>query len=184
MASLAEAWAEAMASAPQDTITLHTLEIDHQAFSQPLRVCRWPVTGNEPTVFNCLLEEDAPFNPGEVVQFLGLPLDLGFPDLSAENVGSMSISLSHVGGELDENGRGLDDYLESAAMDGGKITAVYRAFIKGREKEGPAVVWWDVKIVNPQYEGQTVSTSGSILDWMNRVVSRLYTLEEYPALAG
>lgn len=183
MATIEEAWAEAIASAPHDTIILHTLEINHKAFTTPLRVCRWPVTGNEPERFACLLEADAPFNPNEIVEYIGLPFQLVLPDLNAEEVGGISIRMENVGGELDDTGRSLDDYLESAALDGGKITAVYREFIKGREKEGPASVWWDIKIVNPHLEGQALVADGSVLDWTNRVVSKHYTLEDYPALA-
>ena len=45
---LEKAIAEAHASAPQDEIPLHFLEVNHFTFTEgPVRVMRWPVTGPE-----------------------------------------------------------------------------------------------------------------------------------------
>lgn len=40
---LEKAIAEAYASAPQDVIPLHALEVNHFTFTEPVRVIRWPV---------------------------------------------------------------------------------------------------------------------------------------------
>ncbi len=178
MSLLDECIAEAYVSAPQDTIILHTLEINHKSFTEPARVVRWPVTDNEPTVFNCLLEEDAPYNPGQVVKFLGFPLDIVTPEKSTENPGQFQIKISSVGDALDE-------HLKGAALSGGQITAIYREFIKGSEGTyGPRAVPWHINIDSPKMEVDTIVITGAVLDWMQRVVSYLYTPENSPALVS
>lgn len=174
--SLEQAIAEAYACAPQDTIVLHTLEINHKSFTEPARVARWPVTDNEPTRFRCLLEDDAPYDPGRVVEFIGLPFEIITPEKSTENPGQFQIKIDNIGDSLDE-------YLEAAALEGGSITAIYREFIKGSEEtDGPRTVWGGIKISSPRMEGQTITFSGAVLDWMQRPFGYLYTPERYPAL--
>lgn len=174
-ALLDEAIVEAYASAPQDTIVLHTLEINHKSFAQPARVVRWPVTGNEPTRFVCLLEPDAPYDPGREVEFIGLPFEVVPPAHSTENPGQFQIRIDNAGDVLDE-------HLEGAALSGGQITAIYREYIKGSEAEGPRTVWSGIKINSPRMEGQTIVVSGAVLDWMQRAFGYLYTPEKYPGL--
>lgn len=175
-AELDAAIAEAYASAPQDVIVLHTLEINHPAFTQPARVCRWPVTDSEPTVFRCRLENDAPYNAGEVVEFVGLPFEIVLPEKSGENPGSFTLRLDNIGDMLDAE-------LEAAAMYGSKITAIYREYIKGTEStDGPRTVWDDITITDPKMEGQSIVATGAILDWMFKPFGKLYLPSEYPAL--
>lgn len=175
-ALLEAAIAEAYASAPQDTIVLHTLELNHKSFTQPARVVRWPVTDNEPAVFHCLLEDDAAYDPGRVVDFIGLPFEIVTPEKSTENPGQFQIKIDNVGDMLDEQ-------LEAAALEGGQITAIYREFIKGSEEtDGPRAVWGGIQIASPRMEGQTITVSGAVLDWMHRPYGYLYTPERYPAL--
>jgi hypothetical protein len=172
---LDQAIAEAYASAPQDTIVLHTLEINHHTLTTPIRVVRWPVLDNDPTVFHCKLEADAPYDPGEVVDFIGLPLEIVSPAQSTDNPGSFQIRVDNVGDTLDE-------YLENAALSGGKITAIYRKFLKGSEGDGPRSVWPGIQISSPRMEGQTLVVSGAVLDWMQRPFGRLYAPARYPQL--
>ena len=173
---LDEAIAEAYASAPQDVIVLHSLEINHKSFTSPARVMRWPVTDNEPEKFQCLLEDDAPYDPGRVVEFIGLPFEIIAPEKTTESPGQFQIRIDNVGDTL-------DDHLEAAALGGGQITAIYREFIKGTETtDGPRTVWGNIKIGSPSMQGQTIVVSGAVLDWMQRPMGHLYTPEGYPAL--
>ena len=176
---LEEAVKEAYASAPTDTIVLHTLEINHQSFSEPARVCRWPVTGPDPVEFSCLLESDAPHNAGETVIFYGLPFDIQLPEKSSDTPGEFEIALAG-GSAL------IEPYLESAAFAGGAITAIFRTFIKGREDEGPVEVWPDISLRSPKLDAgtDTITMRGSVLNWLNRKFGRLYTPSRYPALVG
>ncbi len=173
---LQQAIAEAYASAPQDEIILHALEINHRSFTQPVRVIRWPVSGPEPERFRCLLEDDAPYNPGQVVEFIGLPFEPIIPARDTENPGQFAIRIDNVGDALDE-------YLENAALHGGKISAVYREYIKGQEAEGPAQVWRSITLHSPRQEGQSIIMDGATLDWMFLKFGRLYKVKDYPGLA-
>jgi hypothetical protein len=167
---------EAYASAPQDEIILHALEINHRSFTEPIRVIQWPVTGPEPDRFKCLLEADAPYNPGQVVTFIGLPFDLVPPEKSTENMGQFQIRVENVGDILDE-------HLEAASLNGGTITAIYREFLKGSEEVmGPVAIWGDIKIISPRPEGQAIVFDGAVLDWMFRKFGRLTLPSDYPAL--
>jgi hypothetical protein len=173
---LEKAIAEAYASAPQGEIPLHSLEVNHFTFTEgPARVMRWPVTGPEPDRFLCLLEDDAPFNPGQTVEFIGAPFEILLPEKSTESPGQFKLRVDNIGDLLDE-------YLENAALSGGKITAIYREFLKGQELDGPASVWPGIILTSPRMEGQTLTMDGAILDWVFRAYGQLYVPSDYPGL--
>lgn len=170
---------ESYVSATQDVILLYTLEFNHKAFSEPARVCRWNAASPEPGKFRCKLEADAPYNPGQVVEFYGLPFEVQFPDKVDGNAGEFQFKINGVGFELDAD-------LEEAALSGGKITAIFRIFIKGRELEGPEEVWRNINIKNPSIDAVTgdVIANGSFFDWINRTFGYNYTPGKYPALVS
>ncbi len=176
---LQEAVLEAYASAIQDTILLYALEINHKSFTEPARVIRWSAASPTPETFVCKLEDDAPYNPGEEVEFIGLPFDLKFPDKTENDVGQFQFQIQGVGFELDRD-------LEAAALAGGKITAILRIYVKGEELEGPAEIWPGIDIKSPVIDATTgdVTASGSFFDWINRTFGYNYTPGKYPALVG
>lgn len=165
---------EAYASAPQDKIPLDTLEINHPTFTEPMRVVRWPVLGPEPDIFYLKLEDDAPYNPGQVVKYVGFPFELTIPDSSAEAEGYFEIRVS-VHQEIDRA-------LMNAALNRGIITANYRQYIKGMELEGPAEKWVGIEIQSPRREGGDIVASGAILKWMRRPLGKIYTPGDYPGI--
>ena len=62
---------ESYARAVQETILLYTLEFNHKSFVRPARVARWSAACATPEKFLCKLEDDAPYDPGRVVEFVG-----------------------------------------------------------------------------------------------------------------
>lgn len=170
------ALAEACASATQETIIIYTLEFNHPAFSQPARVARWSAAEPELRKFQCKLETDAPYNPGQVVEFIGLPFEVTMPDKTEDNVGEFKFKVSGVGHELDAD-------LEAAVMSGEKITCIFRPYIKGEELEGPAEVWPEINIQSPAIDATTgdLTATGSLFDWANRTYGYKYTPGKYPA---
>lgn len=174
---LRQAVLESYASATQETILLYTLEFNHKAFSQPARVCRWSAARSQPEKFLCKLEDGAPFNPGEVVEFIGLPFEVQFPDKVDGNAGEFQFKINGVGFELDAD-------LEEAALSGGKITAILRIYVKGEELCGPEEVWPGIDIKSPSIDATTgdVTANGSLFDWINRTFGYNYTPGKYPAL--
>lgn len=176
---LTEALFESYASAVSETIILYTLEINHNAFTQPARVCRWSAATPEPEKFLCRLENNAPYNAGQIVEFIGLPFDIKFPDKTMENAGEFQFKVNGVGFEIDAD-------LEAAALSGGKITGIFRIYIKGHEHEGPEEVYNEIDIKNPSIDAATgdVTANGSFMDWINRTFGYNYTPGKYPALCS
>lgn len=168
---------ESYASAVQETILLYTLEFNHKSFVRPARVARWSAACATPEKFLCKLEDDAPYDPGQVVEFVGLPFEVKFPDKTEDNVGQFQFQVQGVGFELDAD-------LEEAALSGGKITAILRIYVKGEELEGPAEVWPGINVKSPTIDATTgdATASGSLFDWLNRTFGYNYTPGKYPAL--
>lgn len=174
-AEMDAAIAEAHASAPQNVIILCALEINHPAFTEPCRLVCWPVTDEEPKRFHLLHEPDAPFAPGQTVEYLGVPFEVTTPESSAETPGTFAFRADNVGDTLDAD-------LEAAALQGGKIEAIFREYIKGSEADGPRSVWEGINIKSPRMDGFAIVADGAVLEWLLKVFGRLYTPELYPAL--
>lgn len=172
--ALHEAITEAWASAPDSVITLDCLEIDHHEFTEPLRVVRWPVTGPELERFFLKHEDNAPLDPGQIVEYAGFPWEITMPESSTNARGAFNIRVALY--------NDFDKYLEAAAMGGGIIRATYRQYIKGREAEGPAVVWPGIEILSPRREGGSIIADGGILRFMSKPYGNIYLPHEYPAL--
>ena len=177
-ALLEEAIKEAYASAPVDVVVLDSIEIWHRTFTSPVRVVRWPVEGPEPTEFQLLLESNAPRNAGETVTFIGCPFEITLPEKSQETPGEFQLAIA---GAADI----IEPYLESAAINGGVIEAIYRSYVKGRENEGPRDVWPGIHLHSPYVDQQgVVQMKGSVLNWLNKKFGTLITPGKYPALVG
>ena len=176
MTTLQEAMDEAYASASTDWIPLDAMEINHQAFTRPLRVVRWPVTGPEPTIFTCRHEDDAELDPGAEVEYVGFPFEMTLPESSQGTEGLFKFKVAAFDG--------LDAELRAAALGHGVISATYRRWIKGRELEGPANSWPGITISNPRREGGDVVADGTVLGWMRKPFGWLYLPIDYPALVA
>jgi len=170
-----EAMNEAYASAPADVIVLDTLEVHHRTLEVPIRVVRCPHLGPEPRMFNLKLEDNAPVNAGESVEFIGAPFELSLPEKNSENPGTFTIRIDGIDDSLDE-------YLRNAAVDGGAMTAIYRQYVQGFEADGPGVVWGGIELVNPRLEGMTFVVEGAVLNWMFLPFGRIYRAIDYPGL--
>ena len=172
---------EAYASAPVDTVVLDTLEIWHRSFRStcgPVRILRWPVTGQALQEFQLPLEEDAERNPGETVTFFGVPYEMQIPERSQETPGEFQLQIGGAGSLL-------EPYLEEAATSGGVLSAIYRSYVQGREADGPRDVWPGIQLHSPYVDQSgNIQLKGSVLNWINRKFGRVYTPGRYPALAG
>ena len=115
-ATLTQALKEAYASAPANVIIYHTLEINHPAFSQPIRVVRDTVD------LTATLEASAPHNPSTAVTFVGYPFDIVPPEVNASGVPQCVIEIDNVSREILAN-------VEAAMASTSLITCIYRQFI-------------------------------------------------------
>lgn len=114
--TLQDALSEAYASAPSSEIVMHTLEIRHPTFTQPIRVVR------DYNDFTATLEADAPLNAGESVNFVGMAFDFVLPEVSKATSPEIEISLDNVSAELIA-------YLDSAANSADLIEVTYRPYL-------------------------------------------------------
>jgi hypothetical protein len=109
------------------------------------------------------------------VEYFGAPFEVVPPEKETENIVTFSLRVDNIGDLLDE-------YLENAALFGGKITAIYREFLKGQELDGPASVWPGITLQSPRMEGQTLIMDGAVLDWVFRKFGPLYLPGNYPGI--
>ena len=174
MATLQEALDEAYASATSDKIPLHAMELNHPAFTAPLRLIRWPVSGPDLTVFKCRHEVEAELDPALVVEYHGFPYEIILPESSQNTEGAFKFKVSLY--------NDFDDQLKEAALTPGVIRATYREYVKGKELEGPVVTWPGITIASPRREGADIVADGVILRWMTKPYGGLYLPTDYPGL--
>lgn len=120
--SLSEALKEAYASAPSDVILLHTLELRHPAFVDE--------TGN-PTAIRvardnvnhiCTLEDTAPLNPGQALEFTAMAFDLTLSPVEAIPIPEITLSIDNVSTEIIK-------YLDRAVETQDMIEMTYRPYL-------------------------------------------------------
>ena len=120
--TLSEALKEAYASAPSDVILLHTLELRHPAFvdeignQTAIRVVRDNVN------HTCTLEDTAPLNPGQAVEFTAMAFDLTLPPVEAIPVPEITLSIDNVSTEIIK-------YLDRAVETQDMIEMTYRPYL-------------------------------------------------------
>ena len=123
--TLEDALEEAYASAPTEEVVLHTLEIRHPDFTQPIRVVR------DHQDFTAYLEADAPENPGEEVTFIAMAFDFTLPEVTKSTSPEIEIGLDNVSGEITA-------YLDLAANSPDLIEVTYRPYLAS-DPSGPSM---------------------------------------------
>ena len=120
--TLSEALEEAYASNPSDVVILDTLELIHPDFKDEdgnqaaVRVVRDNVN------LRAFLEDDAPLNAGQEVEFVALGFDLEFPPVNTTPVPEITVTLDNVGREIIK-------YLDMAASSQDMIKMIYRPYL-------------------------------------------------------
>ncbi len=127
--ALEQAIREAYASAPADTVILHTLELRHPAFVDDdgaptaIRVVR------DHADFDARLEADAPLHAGEMVRFVALGFELEQPPVDTAPVPEIAVTLDNVSREIVR-------HLDAAATSLERIEVTYRPYLS-TDLEGP-----------------------------------------------
>ena len=126
---LSEAIREAYASAPSDIIILHTLELRHPKFigDQSEQIAVRLVRDHRN--LTAKLENGAPLNAGEQVEFISMGFDLELPSVDTTPVPEISVSIDNVSRELIKH---LDAAIESPE----KIEITYRPYLSN-DLSGP-----------------------------------------------
>jgi hypothetical protein len=162
---------EAYAAAPADTVILHTLEIWHPSFDQPIRVVRDMVD------LEARLEARAARDGGQRVTFIALAFDLDLPPVDTAPVPEIAITLDNVGQEI-------IDALEAAAISQDKIEVIYRPYLS-TDLEGPQMDP-PITLTLAEVEADTLRISGRarMLDAGNKSLPSItYTAQRFPGLA-
>lgn len=114
--ALSEVLAEAYASAPTSEVILHTLELRHPSFTQPLRVV------NDHQDLTATLEADAPEDPGTAVTFVAFSFRFKLPDVQKTGMPEIEI-------EIDNVSREVLTYIDQAANSADLIEVTYRPYL-------------------------------------------------------
>lgn len=119
--AMSQALAEAYASAPSDEVILHTLELRHPSFTQPLRVV------NDHDTLNARLESSAPVDSGELVDFVPFSFRFRLPDVQSTGMPELEIEIDNVSAEVIA-------YMDQAANSTDLIEVTYRPYLYGNFK--------------------------------------------------
>jgi hypothetical protein len=197
--ALSQAIREAYAAAPSEVVILHTLEIRHPGFIEPIRVVRnfpdrqsWIALGGAAiqAVLDAMAPEDremvglvarlegsAPADAGQLVPFIALAFDLELPPV--ENVPVPEAVLT-----IDNVGREITDALEAAATSQHRIEVTYRPYlstdIEGPQMDPPLTLTLSDARASPL----KVTGRVRMLDFGNKAFpSAVYTAKTFPGLA-
>lgn len=116
--ALSEALTEAYASALDTEVVLHTLELRHPSFTQPLRVV------NDHDTLNARLESSAPVDAGELVDFSPFSFRFRLPDVQSTGMPELEIEIDNVSAEVVA-------YMDQAANSTDLIEVTYRPYLYG-----------------------------------------------------
>ena len=179
-----QALKEAYASASVEEVILHTLEINHSAFTEPVRVVRdFGELLEASTVYGGLdiyghlltLEDDAPINAGEEVQFVGLHFELELPAQAQNRLPELQIRLDNVT-------RDVSQYLDAASELEEPLSLIYREYLLS----SPDVVQFKLSTLNIHKVTSTTNTvtmTAVFEDLTNKSFpSRVYSPDEFPGL--
>ncbi len=150
---------------------LHTLEIWHPTFTEPIRVVR------DHADLTARLETGAPRDGALRVSFVALAFDLELPAVDTGPVPEITVTLDNVGQEI-------IDSLEAAAISQDKIDIIYRPYLS-TDLEGPHM---DPPIILTlsEVEADTLRVTGRARmgDAGNKSFPSItYTARRFPGLA-
>ena len=202
--ALEQAIREAYASAPSDTVILHTLELRHPAFmddeGEPtaIRVVRnfadeasWlslggaevqavldamPAQARDLVGLVARLEEDAPKDAGRMVPFIALAFDLELPPVDTGPVPEIAVTLDNVSREIVR-------HLDAAATSHEIIEVTYRPYLS-TDLEGPQMDP-PITLTLTEVEVDVFRATGRarMLDIGNRAFpAETYTAKRFPGL--
>lgn len=169
--TLEDALKEAYASAPSNEVILHTLEIRHPSFIEPIRVVR------DHSNFSAFLEADAPADAGAEVVFIAMAFDFIPPEVSKATSPEIEISLDNVSGEIIA-------YIDAAAQTPDMIEVTYRPYLAS-DPSGPQMnPPLTLVIRSVKADVFRIRARAGFADLSNRKFpADVYTTERFPGLS-
>jgi hypothetical protein len=167
-----EGYSRFLASAPPDQREIRTFEIYHPAMTQLFRFAQGYVQESLP------LEDDAPRNPGEVVDFKAIAAQITEPAESSRGEPILTIALGAVGSEVNEQVsliKGEDTQTP--------VQLIYRKYYTG-DLSAPVLVY-RLSLSSISFESYTqINFTAEDYDFSNKTSGEIYTLERFPGLIG
>lgn len=169
--NLSEALKEAYASAPNNIVIVHTLEIRHPAFSEPIRVV------NDYQPVEAALEANAPLNPGELVTYQAFSFELTLPEVMEKGIPELGIKIDNVSREIIRN-------IELAIPQPDKLEVTYRAYLSNDLAAGPHNdPPLHLTITSIEADAFAINAKASIADFINKKFpNKEYDETRFPGL--
>lgn len=168
--TLTQALKEAYASAPNNSVAYHTLEIYHPAFTTPIRVVRDFVD------LTATLENTAPRNPNTAVNFTGYAFDIVPPEVSTVGVPQCQIQIDNVSRDITAN-------LELAIPTSTPIQVIYRMFLStdlSAPQNNPPMILTITSISVDVFKVTATATFGDLVN--KKFPSVIYDVNTFPGL--
>lgn len=168
--ALSQAIKEAYASAPTEEVILHTLEVRHASFTQPIRVVR------DNQDLRACLEQSAPLNPSEWVDFVAFSFDFVPPPSSPQANPEVTIAVDNVSREI---GLALDAAIDSTTP----IEITYRPYLASDLSAPEMNPPLHMTVLSGQINALRATLRAGFADFSNqRFPSELYTAARFPGL--
>lgn len=170
-ATLTAALKEAYASAAAGPVVLHTIELWHPSWSEPIRL----VADFSDVV--ATLESAAPTNPGEAVTFTACPFRFTLPQIGE---GRQELSL-----QVDNVAQLLMPLIEAADLTSTTpIRAMYRPYLSTDTSAPHMSPVLSLDVVRISADAMQVTLVCAHADFLNRKFPRnIYTVEKFPGVA-
>ncbi len=171
--TLSEAIKEAYASAPDNVVILHTLELLHPAFTQPIRVVR------DYQDLTATLESGAPQNGGQAVLFIGYAFDLVLPQMTEQT------ALPQIIVTIDNVDRAIVQNIEAAMTTTDVIQIIYRPYLSTDLSAPQMIPPMEFQVQSIQADVFQVRATCNYGDPANRAFpNEDFTLARFPGLAA
>lgn len=168
--ALSEAIREAYATAPVAEVILHTLEIRHAAFTQPIRV----VCDHRDLLAR--LEADAPLDAGQWVTFNAFAFEPVPPGSSQQPNPEMQVKVDNVGREI-------SDALDLAVESGTPAEITYRPYLASDPAQPEMTPVMHMTLISAQLSQLSVALRAGFPDFANRKFpGEDYTAARFPGL--
>lgn len=168
--TLSQAICEAYASAPNNSVAYHTLEIYHPSFTTPIRVVRDFVD------LSAKLESTAPRDANTYVNFVGYAFDIVPPEVSTTGVPTLQITIDNVA-------RDIMAGLEGAVTTNTPITIIYRMYLSTdltAPQNNPPMSLTIISISADVFKVTATATFGDLVN--KKFPAVLYNVETFPGL--
>lgn len=171
-----QALAEAYASASVSDLVMETIELHHPKFVDELgvRTAVRIVKAFEP--FTAKLENTAPLNPNQYVEFKPIPFDMTPAGFKEGDVPTMNLSISNVSREITR-------YLELAIADKTPIIVMYRPYLESDPSEPQLLPVVVMSITSAEASLMHVTATATLSDVHNWPFPAVkYTPDTFPGL--